>query len=457
MRTNIDRRSLLTTVGATLLAGCGGGGQGKIAAAPPPPPPPPPAPTGAVARGPVLWSRTFAQALRARDADPFAAYDWLYSIEHARLGAMAFLAGHDAVNAVQRRYTPFAYAPSPDAQADATLAYAVALSEVLRTEMADNNAENLIDQSLQAALASVPEGVARSRAIEIGEAAAAAVMAARFDDGSAWPHGAAVFDATAGVFRPELGALLEYQAWFQGWGQVRPFTTPNPLPLFRAAPADLASPDYAAHFAEVKAKGRATDSTRTADESEVARFWSASPSIAWQLIAAQWLPSATDDLWFAARWCALIQMAIADAEIAAVEAQYHYRRWRPLSAIREADIDGNLATTPDAAWASLLYNLEFTPAYPSVHGAGAWAPTRLMAELSGGSPASLFVPSAVLVIGRVLRVPDIYDTVWTEAAREMSEARLWGGLCDREAVNAGKAVGISEASMPLHQLLPALP
>jgi hypothetical protein len=455
MNTPIDRRSTLLALSGALLAACGGGGSDLPAPQAPAPPTPPPS---ALALAPGQWSRTFADALAVRQADGYANYSgYVLPLHHAYLGARAFLAGHDAVNAVQRRYAPFAHAPVPDASADASLAYAVAVHDVLLTMLAESNAENVLADALRSAMAAAPPGNSSSRAIEIGRASAAAVRAARADDGSAWPHLPAAFDPTPGVFRPET---LENLAWFATWGQVTPFTSApaaTPLPAWRVAPSELTSAEYATLLNEVKAKGRATGSTRTHDEGMVARFWEESPAMAWQRIAANWIPSVTIDLWDAARWCALIQMAIADAEILALEAKYHYRRWRPVDAIREADIDANPATTPDTQWSPLIFGSELTPAYPSAHAAGAWAPVGLMAQLSGGSPATLNVTSSTLpFFPRQLDVPDIDDTVWSEAAREMSQAHLLGGLCDREAIDAGRDIGRLVGSDRMQLLLPRL-
>ena len=137
-----------------------------------------------------------------------------------------------------------------------------------------------------------------------------------------------------------------------GWGNVTPFTLLSSAQFWLPGPPALTSEAYARDYNEVKNIGGQTSTVRTADQTEIARFWFEGPP-AWERIARVVAEARTLDLWDSARLLALMNMAMADGFIAGFKIRYVYDAWRPITAIREGDADGNDATAGDPTWHSL--------------------------------------------------------------------------------------------------------
>jgi hypothetical protein len=214
-----------------------------------------------------------------------------------------------------------------------------------------------LDAQYAASLAAIPDGTAKTRGIRVGEAAAAAMIAARTDDGR---FGAFRFVAGSGpgVWKPVLPAFAsDPNAWVK---DVRPFLLDEASQFRSDGPDKLTSRAYARDFNEVKSVGSLTSTTRTADQTLAARYWAENPPATWSRIirslsAAKGLSIDENALLYAEAY-----LAAADAFIAVWDEKAHYSFWRPITAIREADTDGNPATEQDANWLPLLA----TPPYP---------------------------------------------------------------------------------------------
>ena len=291
--------------------------------------------------------------------------------------AMVQTAVYDAVNAIDRRHEaylhglPWAARSSSKAAAAATAAHdvLVGLAAASPTVVAS------LDGLLASSLAEIKAGISKNRGISIGHAAAAAMLANRTGDGrfgsKTWTPGN---EPGEWVVVPPLNANVF--AWV---GEVRPFALKSPGQLRVKAPVALTSEEYAKDFNEVKALGRQTGSSRTAAQTSLAGFVSANPipftnKALREIAVANGLSAARQ-----ARFLALTNMAAADALISCFENKDHYNVWRPLTAIRQADSDGNPATTADPDWLSLLP----TPGYPDLpsgyncYAAGTWTAARL--------------------------------------------------------------------------------
>src|SRR5262245_3689049 len=255
--------------------------------------------------------------------------------------AMAHLAMHDALNAIDRRYNPYVYDAVAPRGASPAAAIAAAAHGVLVVRIP--NQKTALDDALASALASIPEGKAKAAGIAIGRAAAAAIIARRAADGSN-----VVLSFTAGSepgvwrpippdFAPAIGV---------GFGQVEPFTMSSST-QFGPPPAayfDLSSPEYTADYKEVKRIGGAGSKARTAEQSQIARFWyEPSPGVHIRL-ARKLVESQKLNLWDSARLFALLHLACADSLIAGYDAKYRYNFWRPVTAIRNGADDGNPQT-----------------------------------------------------------------------------------------------------------------
>jgi hypothetical protein len=202
-----------------------------------------------------------------------------------------------------------------------------------------------------------------------------------------------------------------------------------------AAPPALASERWARDYNEAKELGGKTSTRRSAEQTEIARFWEYSlPAIYHGLVRSVALQPGRD-VARNARLFALVAQAMDDALISVFDAKYHYNFWRPPTAIRNGDIDANDATQRDAAWASLV-DVPMHPEYPSAHSAlAATVGAVLKAEIGAGTMPVLSTSSPTAK-GAVRR--------WTsvdELVREVADARVYAGIHFRAATEAGGAMG----------------
>jgi hypothetical protein len=342
--------------------------------------------------------------------------------------AMVHGAVYDAVNAIDgghegylltsRVGTPF---DSKDAAAAAS-AYRVLLHLVPAQQP-------LLDAQYSASLAAIPDGTAKTRGIAVGEAAAAAMIAARTNDGR---FGAYRFPAGSGPgrWRAVLPAFVSDPfAWLK---DVRPFLIESSSQFRSKGPLELTSPQYARELAEVQSAGSLTSTTRNADQTHAARYWAENPPATWsrvfRTISAQQGLSPTEN----ARLYAMLYLTAADALITVWDDKAHYLFWRPITAIREADVDGNPATVADPAWLPLIS----TPPYTE-HSSG-------HAALSGSIVATLqdffgtdHVGWSDTTNGGLTRS----FSRLSQAIDEVVDARVWSGIHFRSADEQGARIG----------------
>lgn len=351
---------------------------------------------------------------------------------------------HDAVNAIYPRfdsYTP-GLSPAPHASVDA--AVAAAAREVLVTLLPDQ--AQAVETAYQQALADVAEGPARSAGIETGRTAAWANMNRRQNDGAA--------TAAQPPYVPRSGAG-EYQftppfdfAAQPGWGKVKPFVIDvreHRLP----GPQPLSSARYARDLAFIQDIGSADSRTRTAEQSEIARFWYEDSPLGWNRIANTAIRQRGLDAWEAARTLALVNFAMADGFIAGFAEKYRFRFWRPETAIRAAADDGNGSTHPDPAWKPFLVTPP-VPDYPSTHTVLGWAAAEVLIEVLGDKTR---VAADSLTLPGVTREYRSFSS----AAEENGLSRLYAGIHFRHAVRDGKRQGrnigrdVADALAPLRR------
>jgi hypothetical protein len=207
-------------------------------------------------------------------------------------------------------------------------------------------------------------------------------------------------------------------------------------------PPALDSAEYAASFVEVKALGRATDSTRTEDQSEIALFWVNGPGTAtppghWNSIAQLIAEQEGNTLAENARLFALLNLALADAAIASWDNKFFYNDWRPVTAIPAADTDGNDATTPDAEWLPFIPTPPF-PDYTSGHSTFSGAGAKVL-ELFYGMDEIPFSTSS----DGLPSVERSYDS-FSQAADESGKSRVYGGIhwqySNEDGLGSGRAL-----------------
>jgi hypothetical protein len=344
---------------------------------------------------------------------------------------IAQMAMFDAVNAVlDGPYRPFASKPvsasgaSPEAAA-IRAAYIVALNEFPTKTLE-------IDSAYQMSITRVPASPeAIASGVIIGEAAANAVLAARTGDHRNDPELEGYTPISGpGAWVPTPSGFANPQTPFLQF--VTPFGYDDPARFRPKAPPALDSRTYTIDYNESKDLGRTTETSRTVEQSATALFWSPSASALWSANVRSLASSM--DLLTAARFEAIGIAAVVNALIACWDAKYTYSFWRPVTAIRAGDIDGNSETEPDQAWTPFIVTPSH-PEYPAAH-------TSVGASVLGfytvwfGTDQFQF-PLAFKGNGGAVR----YYTSVKEIHAEEGNARVWGGMHWRHSTEVGTAVG----------------
>ncbi len=329
-------------------------------------------------------------------------------------------------------------APQRQGSAEAALAAAhrVVLTKLLPAQQV------AIDAAVQAALAAVNDGPAKANGIAAGEAAANAVLAARADDGAGTPEAYRPV-AVAGHYVPTVMPAAPQ------WPQRKPWLMANAAQFRPAPPPALTSEQWTRDFNEVKAFGGRASTQRSAAQTEAARFWEYSlPAVYYGVVRSVALQPQRD-LARNARLFAVVAQAMDDALIATFDAKYHYHFWRPVTAVRNADIDGNDATQRDAAW-SPLFDTPMHPEYPSAHSSLAATVAVLLRAESRGAALPVLATTSPTAKGAQRR--------WTqldEFVREVADARVHAGIHYRSATDAGQALGQRVGELAAERLLQA--
>jgi hypothetical protein len=372
-------------------------------------------------------------------------------LHESRMYAAMHLAIHDALNAIDRRSRPYAFAlrrALPGASPDAAVAAAgrnvlVPLLEELPAPFAGCAPAAVagVESDYAAALAPIADGAAKSQGIQLGRAAAATILAIRTGDGAdtplfdtAYPQGSA-----PGDYRFTPGFSF---AFAPGWANVRPFVLRDSAQFRAAPPYAVTSKRYAADFAEVKrlgGDGITTPSERTADDTQVARFWLESAPLQWNRIARTVAERARLDPWQQARLFGLLDTALADGYVGSFETKYRYSYWRPVTAIREAGTDGNPDTSADPTWTPLAPTPPI-PDHDSAHGVEGGAAAEVLRRFFGTDRIPFETCSLTLAPGSTCTDPSPVTRRYrsfSEAAAENGRSRILVGFHFRHAVDAG--------------------
>src|SRR4029077_2408257 len=217
-----------------------------------------------------------------------------------------------------------------------------------------------LDADYATELAHVPNGPAKDKGVRVGEQVASDLVAIRATDGSNVPAPPFVAGTNPGDYRPTPPNFPA--PVFTTWGQVTPFVLDSGNQFRPARPPPLSSDAYAAAINEVQSLGSATSTTRTPEQTQIGQFWSPPIQNFWNQIAGEVATAHHTDLATTARLFAALNLSFADSAIAFYDAKYTYQLWRPVTAIRLADTDGNPNTVADPNWLPLAGN---TPASPS--------------------------------------------------------------------------------------------
>ena len=369
----------------------------------------------------TYWDDVGSQAFTAAALTP---------AEGHTIFAYVAIAVYDAVMGVEGGYEPFAVDATSPGNSSPEAAVVGAASTVLQHYLPGQAA--LVTAARTTSLATIPDGTAKTNGLAFGDAVANLLIAERADDGFRDPS----YTYTApnppipGVWLPTapttpIGLYL---------GHMRPFALKSADQFRPKGPPALDSKRWAEDYNEVKEIGSSTSTTRTAEQTEAARFWAQAPV---QQARGSFRKFVTDhelDVADASRFMAMMSVTFADGLIACFDAKYLYTFWRPITAIRAGHTDGNAATVGDPTWSPLLPVTPNHPEYPSAH--------------------SCITPAAGIVIARFLHTQSIdftipslgggiadrhYDTTG-ELEYDVTNARVWGGIHFRSAVEDGAQI-----------------
>jgi hypothetical protein len=346
--------------------------------------------------------------------------------------AIVHAAMFDAVNSIVGEFHPYAVDLNPSNGASPDAAAAAAAHFVLVQLYPKQQA--MLDANYAASLSGIPDGSAKTDGIAAGETMAAKILAIRMSDGAAE---AIVAPYTPGsqpgewvptppAFRPALDP---------GWGKVQPFFLHKGSQFRPGPPPTLTSEHYTRDFNEIKEIGSANSSTRTQDQTNLAHFWVSTAPQIWNPAARQVAIAQGLTLSQNARLFALLNMAGADAFIACWDAKFTYNQWRPVTAIREANLVGNPQTIADPNWTPLLVTPPF-PDYIAGHTTYAGAAEEVLESVFGGNPGLVIKLTSATAPG----VIESYAT-FDEIAEGVVEARVLGGIHWRTSSVRGRRVG----------------
>lgn len=352
----------------------------------------------------------------------------LAPVQQTRTMAIVQVSVHDAVNGITREYKTY-LSPGPAPSGASPEASAIAAAHHALKNLYGSAHAASLDALFLASLAAHGLSVGDA-GVGYGQAAAAAILAARAGDGSA----GAQFDYTApgagapGVWQP----LTALPALLPGWGNVTPWVLNNGTQFRPDGPPALSSGQYASDYNEVKEIGALNSPTRTTEQTQIATFWLGSPVAIWNQPLRDLVASRNLNLSNRARIFALVHLAAADSSIACWGSKYEYNFWRPQPAIRRGDEDGNAATIADPAWAP-LFPTPRHPEYTSGHTTNSTAMATML-KLIFGEEAGIPLTSTITGITRVW-------TTFDEGLNEVVDARVFAGIHFRTADEVGSRLG----------------
>jgi hypothetical protein len=277
-------------------------------------------------------------------------------------------------------------------------------------------------------LASIPDGTAKSDGVKLGEAVAARVLEARANDGSDAPDTYRP-RTTPGVYVPTAITVSSM------WPNMKPFVMASPSQFRPNPPISLESKEWATDYNELKDYGGHTSTKRTTEQTEIARFWLVGPPMAYHPFVRQLVTRKQMNVVDSARFMALVSVGITDAIIAVLDAKYHYNFWRPITAIRNGDIDGNPATDLEPTWQPIA-NTPMHPEYPCAHCIQSGSVAGVVKAVLGTEDIPEIAITSPTAPGVTRHWSNM--TVFTE---EIANARIWAGFHYRFSTRVGTDMG----------------
>lgn len=343
-----------------------------------------------------------------------------------RVLAIVHTAVYEAANAITRRYpaSGLQLEAAPGASVEAAVAAAnhATLAKLVPSQQA------AIDTAYAAALARIADGPAKTAGTAVGDRAAAAILAVRADDGATTgetyrPH------TTAGVYVPTVIPAVPQ------WAQRKPWVMTSPAQFRPGPPPKLTSALWARDYDEVKTLGGKSSTRRTAEQTEIARFWEATLPPIYHGIVRSVANLPGREVTHNARLFAAVTQATDDALIAIFDAKYHYNFWRPVTAIRNGDIDGNEVTERNPSWTPFI-DTPMHPEYPCAHCIISGAVGAVLLVEIGTGPMPTLTTTSSSAQGATRSWTKIDDFM-----QEVANARIYDGVHYRNSTEVGTAMG----------------
>ena len=340
--------------------------------------------------------------------------------------AMMHTAIYEAVNAITKKYpaSDVKLNASRGASVDAAIATA---SRAILVKLVPAKAID-VEIAFKKVMAAIPEGMSKIEGSSVGERAAAAILATRMEDGFTTAESYRPY-TIAGVYVPTQVPLVSQ------WPLRKPWLMTSVSQFRPGPPPDLKSEQWARDYNEIKAIGAKNSKTRTQDQTDIAKFWEAVGAVIYHGLVRSVADSPGRDVTQNARLFMAVTQATDDAMIAVFEAKYHYNFWRPITAIRNGDIDGNDATERDPSWTPLI-NTPVHPEYPCAHCIVSGAIGTIIEAEVGNGPVPTFSTTSPTANNA--------KRTWTKMEdfmQEVANGRIYDGVHFRISTEVGTAMG----------------
>jgi hypothetical protein len=341
--------------------------------------------------------------------------------------AILHLAMFDAVNSIDRSYRPYVVQLAASKATSREAAATAAAARVLIGLHPEAAAQ--IRVASENALAVIPDGEAKADALALGEAVAEKILSLRSNDGANAPDDYRP-KTTPGVYVPTATVMAG-----STWPRMKPFALTSPSQFRSPPPIALAGSEWAADYNEIKELGGKNSAKRSPQQTEIARFWLALGPPVYHQIPRQLVAAKRMSVVESARFMALYSIALTDASIAVFDAKYHYEFWRPVTAIRNGDLDGNPATERDPIWQPIDAT-PMHPEYPCAHCIQSGAGAGVIEAVLGSQEMPEVTMTSTTAPGVTHR--------WTSTAafaEEVANARIWAGFHYRFSTRVGTEMG----------------
>jgi hypothetical protein len=407
----------------------------------------------------LLWNENMARVLGKTASPPPIL---------SRHATMAQIAVHDALNSIKPKYQTYALKDARSKNADPGAAIASAayytfknLDAYLKTFPPNTvglplqASGNDWDGWYSASIAAIPDGSSKEDGIALGKASADAIMAKRADDNYALARivyqPVPPFTPEAGIWRPTISQApvpASHSGGLPNWTmQMKSFAGMQNNEFRPGQAPVLSGNDYLVAFNEIKDLGARTASTRTEEQTLIANFWQEGPVQIWNRFTRTAILDKKMDAWKSARLLALVNTAIFDGLLTSFDGLYYYKYWRPESAIRNADADGNLSTAAIPDWLPFVTDIKVGPApqtptppipeYPNTNATLGSAATELMTLFFETDRTNVdLVTQDVTTLGTSRQFHS-----FSAAGREYGLSRIYAGFSFRFSIDAGATLG----------------